>query len=311
MHSPRRRVSTLLLALACCAAAGCAAKQKLSAADTYAQAAGHFDEEAYELAIQDYKELLDQHPFSEHAEEAELKIAHAYYLMRRYAEAIAAFSDFERMHPTSPNLAFVAYHLGMSYLEQTSTTDRDQSPSSNAHAYFRAVVDRYPGNPWAERAQLRLRECQEALAGHELYVAAFYLRQRNLRAAEARLAQILRDYPGTEAAARALYLFGEAYAKEALWEPATLALRALVIHYPEDPHAAEATDTLAGLDRVPDPVDGDPLAALVSRLGAANGTGTAAAAAPAEADRALRPAADGGRADGAPAPGEGLPVPPY
>jgi outer membrane protein assembly factor BamD len=277
---------TCLLALACCAAVGCAAKRKLSADETYAQASDNFQQEAYEIAIQGYKDLLDEHPFSEHAEEAELKIAHAYYLMRRYAEAIAAFSDFERMHPTSPNLPFVAYHLGMSYLEQTSTTDRDQSSANSALAYFRAVVDRYPGSPWAARAQLRLRECQEALADHEVYVAAFYLRQHSLRAAEARLSQLLRDYPHTEAAARALYLFGEAYAKEKLWEPAGLALRALVIHYPEDPHAAAATDTLARLDGKPKVTTDDPLAVLVSRLGPPEGGAAGAAGSPPPADGA-------------------------
>ena len=248
--------------------AGCSAKKQLSAEETFAAGNESFEAGAYELAIESYKELLDQHPFDEKALEAETKIALAYYLMGRYAEAIAAFSDFERMHPTDPQIPVVTYYLGMAYLKQMRPIDRDQAASSSAHAYFGAVIDRYPSSPWAERARLRLRECEEALAAHELYVASFYLRQKNLGAAEARLLHLLQDYPGTDAAAHALSVFGKAYLKRHLAEPATLAFLALVQYHPDDPLAAEASATLIRLNggATPDRLPGDPLQMLMARL---------------------------------------------
>jgi len=244
--------------------AGCSQKKQLTAEETFASANEHFESGAYEIAIESYKELLDQHPFDENALEAETKIALAYYLMGRYAEAIAAFSDFERMHPTSPQIPVVTYYLGMAYLKQMRPVDRDQTASDSAHAYFRAVIERHPTSPWAERSRLRLRECEEALAAHELYVASFYLRQKNLSAAEARLRHLLEDYPGTDAAARALHVFGNAYLQRDLREPAALAFLALVQYHPDDPLAAEATSTLNSMGDSSAP--GDPLQMLMARL---------------------------------------------
>ena len=135
------------------------------------------EDEAYELAITAYKSLLDQHPFDPNAEKAELKIAEAYYLAGRYPEAIAAFGDFERMHPTSSHLPRTEYYRGMASLAQYRSSDRETEVVSHAQTSFRNVADRFPGSPWAARARLRTQECREILAEHDGGVAAFYLRR--------------------------------------------------------------------------------------------------------------------------------------
>ncbi|HTD26181.1 MAG TPA: outer membrane protein assembly factor BamD, partial [Candidatus Elarobacter sp.] len=110
----RRLTGALAVALV---AFGCAGKKPIIPPDKlWGEAEDAFNIEAYELAVDRYKKLLDQHPFDQHAEEAELKIALSYYKAQRWAEAIAAFGDFERMHPTSAELPAVEYHLGMAYL---------------------------------------------------------------------------------------------------------------------------------------------------------------------------------------------------
>jgi outer membrane protein assembly factor BamD len=251
----RRGPSALAIALL---AAACAKQAPVPREQLWQEAQEAFDDGAYELAVQRYKALLEEDPFDPRAEEAQLKIAYAHYLAGRYAEAVAGFGDFERMHPTSTELPFVEYHLGMSYLSQTSTSDRDKEPLSNALNYFRNLVDRFPGSPWAEKARLRVRECREALAAHEADVATFYLRRGNLRAAEARLHGMLGEYPDTDAAAQVLYQFAGAYTERQESEGATLALATLVRYHPDDPLAAEARarlglelDALGGADPLP------------------------------------------------------------
>jgi outer membrane protein assembly factor BamD len=223
-----------------------------------------FKDEAYEVAVERFKMLLDQHPFDPNAEEAELKIAQAHYFAQRYPEAIAAFGDFQRMHPTSPNLPQVEYHLGLSYLAQASTDDRDQQSHTNALVYFRNIVDRFPSSPWAEKSRLRIKECREALAGHETGVTTYYLRQGNMRAAEARLRGLLTEYPETDATAQALYAFAGAYARRDETAGATLALATLVRHHPDGPLGREARQRL---DDSHTTVDGpDPLPELVAHI---------------------------------------------
>jgi outer membrane protein assembly factor BamD len=259
---PRRALAILAALLL---VVGCAKKRPLIPPDRlWSEGNRAFEDEAYEVAVERYKALLDQHPFDTNAEEAEFKIAQSYYFSQRYPEAIAAFADFERMHPTSQNLPMVEYHIGLAYMAQMRTVDRDQQPASNALTYFKNVVDRFPGSPWAEKARLRVQECREALATHEADIAEYYLRHKNLRAGEARLRYLLAEYPDTDATARALYSFAELYVAREEPESATLALATLVHHHPDDPLAADARRRLgpdtAGLE------GRDPLPMLVTRL---------------------------------------------
>src|ERR1044071_4815013 len=90
-----------------CVAFGCSAKEHLSADQYFKDANEHVRSGALTLAIDEYHDLLDQYPFSEFNEEAELRIAHAQYLAGHYAEAIVSLTDFQRRHPTSPPLPFV------------------------------------------------------------------------------------------------------------------------------------------------------------------------------------------------------------
>src|SRR5437867_9739533 len=84
----RRWLGVLAIALV---AVGCAGKKRVLPPEKLWSEANHaFDDEAYELAADRYKSLLDQYPFDTNAEEAELKLARSYYLGERYAEAIAA-----------------------------------------------------------------------------------------------------------------------------------------------------------------------------------------------------------------------------
>jgi outer membrane protein assembly factor BamD len=252
-------LALLLLAVACSTKKPVIPPEKL-----WSEGNGAFHDEAWDLAVERYKALLDQHPFDANAEEAELKIAQSYYFAQRYPEAIAAFGDFERMHPTSPNLPLVEYHLGLSYLAQTSTSDRDPQAHTNALGYFRNIVDRFPASPWAEKARLRMRECREALASHEQGITAYYLRHGNLRAAETRLRNLLTEYPETDATAEALYGFAQTYAKRNEDEGATLTLATLARHHPDGPFGREARQRLEGSRAV---LDGpDPLPLLIAHI---------------------------------------------
>jgi outer membrane protein assembly factor BamD len=259
-----RFVAIALLA----ALAGCAGKKPPVPADQlWSEANESFEDEAYDYAIQKYKALLDQYPFDPHAEEAELKIAQAYYSAERYPEAIAAFGNFERMHPTSQFLPSTEYHRGLAYLAQYSTADRDQQAITNALTTFRNINDRFPGTPWAERSQLRMRECREALARHEAQVATYYLEKNSMRAAESRLRGLLAEYPETDATAETLYTFGRAYEDREDTEAAKLAYATIVRHHPDGPWGRNAREEL-GADATT-ASEGDPLPAFVAFLDAA------------------------------------------
>jgi outer membrane protein assembly factor BamD len=267
------RLVTLLVALALIA--GCSGnKPKLSADDYYKQASEAFTKHNYEVAVTHYKELLDQYPFSDHAEEAELRIAHAQYKSKHYPEAIAAFNDFQRMHPMSAHLPEVYYLLGKSYMDQMTTTDRDQGASENAHGWFRVVIDRYPTSPFADKARRKLGDCRRSLADHELYIARYYFKRKNIRAGESRVKGILENYADTPAATHAVEELAEAYARAGEAEHERMA-RAAVAARQQAAAGKNLEDATAGAH---DAASEILLADLTTRYGPSQGVSTAATA---------------------------------
>ncbi len=263
------------LALAVLSLTACGNPPKLNADAYYREATEAFQHKNYDVAIKQYKGLLDNFPFSDHAEEAELRIAHAHYKSKQYPEAIAAFNDFQRMHPLSPHLPEVYYLLGKSYMDQMTTVDRDQGASENAHGWFRVVLERYPTSPYAAKARKRLIQCREALAGHELYIATYYLKRSNLKAGENRVKGILENYPDTTAATRAVEQLAEAYAKAGEESHETLARAALAERGGDPPPAAGADPPAAPANG---PATDTLLADLTTRYGAGQGLSAAATA---------------------------------
>lgn len=257
----------LLVAVAACWSAGCAAKKHHSADEYFRMASDELREGSLELAIENYRELLDQYPFSDYTEEAELKIAHTYYLDGSCPEAIAAFSDFQRRHPTSPFLAFSGYLIGECYEQQMRPPDRDQSASQNAHAYYAAVKQQYPESPFAELADEDIDRCRQKLAQHELMVAEFYRQHGNSKAAEFRLLDLVNRFNDTDTAGDALYALGELYRKHDADDRAALAYAALTHHHPDNGLAPRAQKRLEGLAAGKELPGGDPWPILQAQAG--------------------------------------------
>jgi outer membrane protein assembly factor BamD len=266
-----RWASVLLLAAVC---AGCAAKKHLTADQYFQEATESYRNDALGLAIEQYHELLDQYPFSQYNEEAELKIAHAQYLNGNYPETIVALTDFQRRHPTSPELPFVGYYLGMCYAQQIRTLDRDQTATQNALNYFLTVSQQYPDSPFAELAREQVARCRENLAQHEMYIAKFYAGHGNDKAAEIRLLTMASRYGDTDAGAEGLLRLAHLYDRHQQQQYEALAYQAVAQLHPRGPEGVAAHRALDRLANVDPPSGGDPLDLLLAANGRQRSTGT-------------------------------------
>jgi outer membrane protein assembly factor BamD len=260
-----------LIALLC---VGCGAKKHLTADQYFTNATQSFHDGALALAIDQFHELLDQYPFSQYNEEAELRIAHAQYLSGNYPEAVVALADFQRRHPTSPHLPFVGYYLGMCYVRQMTTIDRDQTAAQNAESYFVTIAQQYPDSPFALLARQQLAQCRESLARHEMYIANFYTHSGNDKAAEIRLLTMASRYGDTDASADGLLRLGNLYQRAQQDEHAVLAYRALTQLHPRGEPAEVARAALDRLSDVDPPASGDPIDLLLAANGRQRSTGT-------------------------------------
>jgi len=203
----------------------------------------------YEEAVQQYRTLLDHYPLDPRAEEIELRIAHAHLASEAYPEAIAAFSDFQRMHPTSRHLPEVEYRIGQAYVAQIDTIDRDLGAARNAHHRLQSILARYPRSEFAKEARRQLRGVREHLAGRELYIAEYYFDRDHYGAGWVRTATVLNEFPETVTAAAAARRLAAAAREEGDRNTADLAEAAAAEL--EESHGED--DETPGVRRAPGP----------------------------------------------------------
>lgn len=246
--------------------AGCSIRKPPNGEDYHAQGELMFEQHNYNAAIESYQRLIDQYPFSPYAEDAELKIAMAFYQMQEYTEAINALNDFQRMHPTNKNLDLASYYLAMSYYDQMHRPDQDQSNTESALEQFQLIERRFPESSFAQLAHERISVLREVLARNQLIVGDYYFRRANFRAAESRLAELMQKYPDTPVAAQALFELGATLEKEGKKYSAAQAFSAVQRHFPATDYAKQAGRKLSRLKQ-PIDTEEDPLKLVLAESG--------------------------------------------
>jgi outer membrane protein assembly factor BamD len=155
----------------------------------------YYEQGEYEKAIEYFERIKDWHPFSKFAMLAELKLADSYYHLEQYEEAIYEYEEFENLHPSNDAIPYVIFQIGLCHYEQMDTIDRDQKQTREALDAFYRLVDQFPSNHYAKRAEEYITVCLKQLAEHEFYVAMFYFRSRHYKAALYRFKAVLTKYP--------------------------------------------------------------------------------------------------------------------
>ncbi|MBF0200404.1 MAG: outer membrane protein assembly factor BamD [Desulfamplus sp.] len=158
----------------------------------------------YKSAIKAFTTLRDWYPFSKYVILAELKIADSHYKLKAYEEAVAAYQEFESLHPRNETVPYVIYQIAMCWYKRVVSVDKDQTPTRKALEEFHRLMERFPDSRYSKKALDNIDQCMESLAGHEEYVARYYLKTKHYKAALKRFESIFANYPDTEAGKRAL-----------------------------------------------------------------------------------------------------------
>ena len=158
----------------------------------------------YKEAVQAYTDLKDWYPFSKYAILAELKIADSHYHLEEYDEAILNYEEFEKMHPKNEAVPYVIYQVGLCWFEQLDTVDRDRTPAKNSLVQFKRLINQFPESEYSKKAKKNIKTCVANLSGHELYVANFYMKTKEYKAALKRYEYLVEHYPGSKESKEAL-----------------------------------------------------------------------------------------------------------
>jgi outer membrane protein assembly factor BamD len=120
----------------------------------------------------------------------------------------------------------------MNYYDQIYDVGRDQETTVNAEAALQQVVRRYPNSDYARDARLKLELTHDHLAGKEMTIGRYYLKENQHLAAIGRFKNVVKNYETTSQTEEALHRLVEAYVSLGIISEAKLVGSVLGYNYP-------------------------------------------------------------------------------
>ena len=205
---------------------------RLSAEQLYNRGYDYMERTSWAKAAESFEKIELEHPYSKWATKAKLMSAYAYYKDQKYDDAILSLDRFIKYHPGNKDIAYAYYMKGLCYYEQIVEVQKDQSISRQALDAFNQVIVRFPDSDYAQDAKLKIDLIYDHLAGQEMEVGRFYLRQKNYLSALNRFSEVVNHYQTTSHIEEALYRQAEIYKILGLNKESQDAVKVLGHNYP-------------------------------------------------------------------------------
>jgi outer membrane protein assembly factor BamD len=243
LSKPWARSAAILALAAVVALAGCSTFKKKKPTLAYEErpvellfsvGAGYLDHHQWADAVNYFREVERQHPYSEWSRRSILMTAYAHYEGNNYAEAIADADRFITLYPGNSATPYAYYIKAVCYFEQIVDVGRDQASTEQAQLALGEIIKRYPRSEYATDARLKLDMVRDQLAGKEMTIGRFYLRNGDAIAAIGRFRNVVARYQTTSHAPEALYRLVEAYLTVGLVDEAKRNAAVLGFNYPGD-----------------------------------------------------------------------------
>jgi outer membrane protein assembly factor BamD len=237
----RGRQIAAAFALTACGlmASGCSSDEEMAAQyverpieQIYSDAWKQINAENWLQAGRQFDEVERQHPYSVWARRAILMSAYCYYQGNRYAEAIDASTRFIQLHPGNKDVPYAYYLKAVSLYEQIGDVDRDQGKTDEALTALQDLIQRFPDTEYARDARLKVDLARDHLAGREMLIGRFYLKQGEYLAAINRFKTVIDKYQTTTHAPEALERLTEAYLSLGVVREAQTSAAVLGYNYP-------------------------------------------------------------------------------
>jgi outer membrane protein assembly factor BamD len=203
--------------------------------DLYNLAMDQVAEEDYAKAAKTFDQVEQQHPYSIWATKGQLMAAYANYEGGRYDEAIVAADRFIQLHPGHRDIAYAYYLRAICYYVQITDVGRDQKITELALKALDDVIRRFPDSKYARDAKLKLDFTRDHLAGKEMEIGRWYLRQGQYLAAMNRFKRVIDNYQTTTHVPEALERLVECDLALGLTDEAKANAAVLGYNYPGSP----------------------------------------------------------------------------
>lgn len=259
MRRPTALAAAWLLSLAACGGKHVSITGQLkfgaTAEESYKAGVELLADESYPEAQKFFDHVKTKYPFSKYAALSELRLADLKYEQKAWAEAVEAYAEFVRLHPTHEDVDYAQHRVGVSHLEDAPgdfflfppAHEKDERQVERAAAAFKSFLEKHPDSKYAPDARKLLAKASGRLAEHEWYVAEFYFKRRRWAGAAGRYETLVEKFPGTRHEPEALMKLALACVRLDEKHRARTALQKLIVSHPQDPRRSEAEDMLAKL----------------------------------------------------------------
>ncbi len=246
--SPPARLAAVLgiVLLAACASTDEDEYVERPVEDLYNEAMDALQARDYRVAANLFDEVERQHPYSAWATKAQLMAAYGYYQYNDYDDAIVALDRFIQLHPSNPDVPYAYYLKGLSYYEQISDVSRDQKMTEYALKTLNELVTRFPDSKYARAAKIKIDLTHDHLAGKEMEIGRYYLRQGHYLAAINRFKAVIENYQTTTHVPEALHRLTEAYRALGVDEEAQKTAAVLGHNFPGSEWYIDSYDLMEG-----------------------------------------------------------------
>ncbi|MBO1924356.1 outer membrane protein assembly factor BamD [Thiomicrorhabdus sp. 6S3-12] len=190
--------------------------------DFYEDATEAFENQQWDVAIENYEKLKAYFPYGSYAEQSYLELAYSYYRYDEPESAIRELEEFIRLYPRHSELAYSFYlralaadSITRSWLDSfiTDPASRDTKSADRAYGYYVELINRFPNSKYAQQAAKRLLVLRNQMARHEIQVANFYMKREAYLAAANRAKRVLEQYPNAAVTGEALKILAFSYDK--------------------------------------------------------------------------------------------------
>lgn len=221
----------------------CATKKEepsKSAEDLYKEGYQYMLKTSWDKAAETFEKLEIEHPYSRWAVKAKLMGAYAHYKNKDYDDAVMSLDRFIKYHPGNKDAVYAYYMKGRCYYDQINPADKDQSNTVKAQDAFQQLILLYPQSAYAVDASHKMNLVLDHLAGQEMEIGRYYLKNKNYLSALNRFNAVVKNYQATPQIEEAFYRVVEVYTILGMNTEALGSVKTMQSNYPQSPWTAKA-----------------------------------------------------------------------
>jgi len=200
-----------------------------------------------------FQTIITTYPDSPYLPMSKLAVADSFFLegsTSALIQAAAAYQDWLTFFPTHPLADRVLLKIGESEMRQIGLPDRDATRAKRAEQRLKALLQQYPNSTLRGEVENRLKQVQDNLGLHNLYIANFYYKQSvdykkgGLKGSQSRYREILDKYPGFSFMDEALFKLAVTYLLEEETDQAARYFQQIVRDYPNSEYVEKSKEQL-------------------------------------------------------------------